>query len=438
MLDTVVLTLARPWFEIVEPERFSPSANVLLLPHYSVRSRGKFACVLNSTKADRQTGRYWPRLALIRQRISSEWALRSGSSFPRLNSCSATTSMNSNVRFRYILAALHQALTSMGIQLSREALRRAPISAIHYSKNIPLTDYSTCSMAISDLQRIDLTKRLDLSRTDYRNEGHAIRYHANSFEVIFYDKLKDLAQGLYSEKRGLEQDYVVQEEIFRGLASLPKEVQILRMEVRLGTRRKIKSVLRCIGIDTDPTFKALFDASIAKSVLAHFWSPIRAQLPLIGAARSNRPEEILATLGTAGNGKAAPGKISATAWLHGARWLGWSSSCRGRIEPLLQPSLMATLQTRIEDAFLGQSCRLHGVEPSGRSIGPVRTSAVEDLSSLGYRKKRGPRRRLIKKNALHATPRLLFPPPDHLGGGGTTGFRPVAVNGAGRNEPASG
>ena len=47
MLDTVVLTLARPWFEIIEPERFSPSANVLLLPHYSVRSRGWFACVLN-------------------------------------------------------------------------------------------------------------------------------------------------------------------------------------------------------------------------------------------------------------------------------------------------------------------------------------------------------------------------------------------------------
>ena len=310
MLDTVVLTLARPWFEIIEPERFSPSANVLLLPHYSVRSRGKFACVLNPTKADRQTGRYWPRLALIRQRISSEWALalRIEFSAPKLVFANNFDELQT-CDFARVLAALHQALTSMGIQLSREALRRAPISAIHYSKNIPLTDYSTCSMAISDLQRIDLTKRLDLSRTDYRNEGHAIRYHANSFEVIFYDKLKDLAQALYSEKRGLEQDYVVQEEIFRGLASLPKEVQILRMEVRLGTRRKIKSVLRCIGIDTDPTFEALFDASIAKSVLAHFWSPIRAQLPLIGAARSNRPEEILATLGTAGNGKVTPGKI---------------------------------------------------------------------------------------------------------------------------------
>ena len=310
MLDTVVLTLARPWFEIIEPERFSPSANVLLLPRYSVRSRGKFACVLNPTKTDRQTGRYWPRLALIRQRISSDWALalRIEFSAPKLVFANNFDELQT-CDFARVLAALHQALTSMGIQLSREALRRAPISAIHYSKNIPLTDYSTCSMAISDLQRIDLTKRLDLSRTDYRNEGHAIRYHANSFEVIFYDKLKDLEQALHSEKRGLEQDYVVQEEIFRGLASLPKEVQILRMEVRLGTRRKIKSVLRCIGIDTDPTFKALFDASIAKSVLAHFWSPIRAQLPLIGAARSNRPEEILATLGTAGNGKVTPGKI---------------------------------------------------------------------------------------------------------------------------------
>jgi hypothetical protein len=308
MLDTVVLTLARPWFEIIEPERFSPSANVLLLPRYSVRSRGKFACVLNPTKTDRQTGRYWPRLALIRQRISSDWALalRIEFSAPKLVFANNFDELQT-CDFARVLSALHQALTSMGIQLSREALRSASISAIHYSKNIPLTDYSTCSMAISDLQRIDLTKRLDLSRTDYRNEGHAIRYHANSFEVIFYDKLKDLEQALHSEKRGLEKDYVVQEEIFRGLASLPKEVQILRMEVRLGTRRKIKSVLRCIGIDTDPTFNALFDASIAKSVLDHFWSPIRAQLPLVGAARSNRPEEMLAIL--AGNRKVTPGKI---------------------------------------------------------------------------------------------------------------------------------
>jgi hypothetical protein len=310
MLDTVVLTLARPWFEIIEPERFSPSANVLLLPQYSVRSRGRFSCVLNPTKADRQTGRYWPRLALIRQKISSDWglALRIEFSAPKLVFANNFDELQT-CDFARVIEALHEALTSMGIHLSREALRRAPISAIHYSKNIPLTDYSTCSMAISDLQRIDLTKRLDLSRTDYRNEGHAIRYHANGFEVIFYDKLKDLEQALYSEKRGLEQDYVVQEQMSRRLASLAKEAQILRMEVRLGTRRKIKSVLKCIGVDTESTFEALFDARIAKSVLVQFWSPIQAQLPLIGGASLHRPEEIIAKLAIVGSGKVTPGKL---------------------------------------------------------------------------------------------------------------------------------
>src|SRR6516165_10206486 len=63
MLDTVVLTLAQSQFEIIEPERFSPSANVLLLP--SVGSRGKFTCVQNPTKADLQIGRYLPRLTLV-------------------------------------------------------------------------------------------------------------------------------------------------------------------------------------------------------------------------------------------------------------------------------------------------------------------------------------------------------------------------------------
>jgi hypothetical protein len=39
-------------------------------------------------------------------------------------------------------------------------------------------------MVMSELDLIDLTTRLDLSRTDYRNKGHAIRYHANSFAAL--------------------------------------------------------------------------------------------------------------------------------------------------------------------------------------------------------------------------------------------------------------
>jgi len=79
-------------------------------------------------------------------------------------------------------------------------------------------------MVMSELDRIDLTRRLDLSHTDYRNGGQAIRYHANSFEVTFYDKLKDLEKARYTEKRGMERDYGAQLDTFRREA-LPKELE---------------------------------------------------------------------------------------------------------------------------------------------------------------------------------------------------------------------
>jgi hypothetical protein len=159
-----------------------------------------------------------------------------------------------------------------------------------------------------ELEGIDLTKRLDLSRTDYRNEGHAIRYHANSYEVTFYDKLKDLEKARYSEKRGIERNYGAQLGMFRGPTSLPKELEVLRMEVRLGTRAKIMSVLKSIEEDAEPTFNAMFDGGIAKAVLMHFWAHVRARLPLMDKANT-RPEDMLSDLVAASGGKAKPGKL---------------------------------------------------------------------------------------------------------------------------------
>jgi hypothetical protein len=76
MLDTVVLTLDSQQFEVLQPERFSPSAKGLLLPpYYPLGSRGHFTCVQNPTKADLQAGRYLPRLTLAKRKSSAGFAL---------------------------------------------------------------------------------------------------------------------------------------------------------------------------------------------------------------------------------------------------------------------------------------------------------------------------------------------------------------------------
>ncbi len=59
-------------------------------------------------------------------------------------------------------------------------------------------------MLISELSKLNLNSRLDLTKTDYRNDGHAIVYHGNSFEIKIYDKIKDLEQKKYGEKEILK------------------------------------------------------------------------------------------------------------------------------------------------------------------------------------------------------------------------------------------
>lgn len=312
MLDTIALTLDQAEFIIREPKRFSPSAEGLIAPpYYSLGSHGMFSCYLNPTKDDYKNGRYAPRLTLTKRkaRIAGfAMTLRIEFSAPKLIFGNNFDELRSQ-DFERVLAAVLRCLTDAGISVTEDALRAAKVSAIHYSKNMAFTDYTNCSMVMSELDQIDLSQRLDLSHTDYRNEGHAIRYHANSFEVTFYDKMKDLEKARFSEKRAIERDNALQIDIFADRARFPKALEVLRMEVRLGNRTKIKSVISQVHADVEPTFAALFDGSIAKAVLMHFWANVRKQLPMINLAKNRRPEDVLGDLAVAANGSARPGKL---------------------------------------------------------------------------------------------------------------------------------
>lgn len=311
MLDTIALTLDRHQFEIRDPGRFSPSARGLLAPpYYPLGARGNFFCVQNPTKGDLAAGRYTPRLTLAKrkQRAGFALTLRAEFSAPKLvfgNNFDELTSRD----LERVLEALHRSLEEMGVQVESDTLRGARVSAIHYSKNMAFTDHTTCSMVMSELDLIDLDQRLDLSHTDYRNEGHAIRYHANSFEVTFYDKLKDLEKARISEKRAVERDYGSQFHLFSDRRSFPKGLEVLRMEVRLGNRAKIMNVIKQIEPGTETTFAALFNGWIAKGVLMQFWKQVRRQMPLMERIKVQRPENLLASLAAAGKGRARPGLL---------------------------------------------------------------------------------------------------------------------------------
>ena len=203
------------------------------------------------------------------------------------------------------------------------------------------------------------------------------------------------------------------ERCLRLLASLPKELEVLRMEVRLGTRRKIKSVLKRAGMDMQPTFETMFDAGIARAVLGHFWNDIRTQLPLIGAA-SERPEKILDALATGRGGKMRPGML---------------------LQQLGAMLLVGSIGVRGAGAALSRHCSPRSWQRYKRVLKDLPLAACNGAS--GLKQVDVALARFDQKPCTTRAP-IQIPRSHHLGGGGGRRARPVAVNGAGRNEPASG
>jgi hypothetical protein len=108
--------------------------------------------------------------------------------------------------FIVLLNKLTDSLRSMGVLTTSEILKQAPVSVVHYSKNIALTDGSTPYHYINKIKEANVKLSLDINQTDYRNEGHSFKWHCNSYEVVFYDKIKDLEKAKLSSKRSLEKD----------------------------------------------------------------------------------------------------------------------------------------------------------------------------------------------------------------------------------------
>lgn len=279
MIDTVVMILERHEFKIIRPELFQPNCSALFDERaVSFRGRPLVKFYQNPTKLNIQNNVYMPRLTLERRpmRVRPRISLKVEFSAPKMlfnNNFDELVDEN----FHELLRMLKDKLFAMGVLVSSQSLKDAQLSGIHFSKNIPLTDFSSCSMVLDEIAQSDAFSRLDLNTTNYRNLGHALKYHANSFEVIFYDKLKDLQQAKISEKRSIEKENYVQMDIF-DLIQVNKPFDVLRLEVRLNQRKKIKAMLRKLKITESVRFCDLYNEDFAQLVLKDFWEVISKDL----------------------------------------------------------------------------------------------------------------------------------------------------------------
>jgi hypothetical protein len=272
MIDTIKFTLDRRMFWPVDGSKFQKGITNL--------GHGYGVLVQNPSKREMTCGIYKPRLTLANRFNTTgnhELTLSVELSLPKLVYGNNFDELQDS-DFDRLVDLLKSALDSMGIKVFRDLLAKAPVSAIHYSKNIPLTDGSTTNYIISKLKEAGLSAALDTNQTDYKN-GCGFKWHCNTYEIGFYDKIKDLETAKkWGDKRAVESQNAIQLSLFDAL-QCRKTFEVLRMEVRLGCRTKITSLFTKLGIGRELIFKDLFDSATSKTVLRSYLEEIEAHRP---------------------------------------------------------------------------------------------------------------------------------------------------------------
>lgn len=276
MLDTIAINLQRNEFTIRHPERFTPHAGALANPLFG---GGIVKFIYNPTKKEKAQG-YLPRLTLFKKpygpHSESVW-LKIEFSAPKLIFGNNFEELRGIENFENVIAILLESLNRMGLETTCETLIKARVTAIHYSKNIMLDRDTPCHLLIQTLGKADMNGRLDISQSVFRNGGQMAKYHASTYEISLYDKVKDLEQvRKFGSRRGMETDYDCQIDLFKGQI----KPEVLRFEVRL-TSKKLKSLLGTLGIKRDMTLKNLFCANLSRAVLLHYWDTITNGLYLM-------------------------------------------------------------------------------------------------------------------------------------------------------------
>lgn len=294
MIDTIALTLTKDQFQIIDPESFTPSAEWAT----SNKSQRGMQSRQNPIKAELNKGIYKPRLILahrINEFKKRDIMLKIELSLPKLMFGNNFNELRFK-DFDALAKKLVTTLKTMGVITTQETICQASVSAIHYSKNICLTDGSTPHSYITKIRQANIRLSLDTNQTEYRNEGHSFKWHANYYEVAFYDKIRDLEKAKISDKRAVEKDNELQMSIFHQLQKRRTMFEVLRMEVRLNRRAKMKSLFKKLNIKADLTFKKLFKPAISKKVLLHYIDEIESKRPKLLDYRATNAKTLFVDL----------------------------------------------------------------------------------------------------------------------------------------------
>lgn len=289
MLDTIILMVEQGNYDILDYRKFGMTEIEFFEKPMTFKKY-----VNNPTAKDKLKGIYKPRLTLIKRidKKGLERLLKIEFSAPKLIFGNNLDELNEK-DFDTVVEILQQRLLDMGVFTNKELIKEANVSAFHPSKNIKLTAGYTATLAIKELSKINLTRKLDLNKTSFRNEGHSLQYYANSHSFVIYDKIADLRK---PKKRSVDKNQPRKQLLlFEHIKRSRRPLEILKMEVRLSKKKKMNSVLRRIGYPENPSFQDIFRKNLSKKILQLYWE-MMVQDNLFLFVRDNNPQRLFGLL----------------------------------------------------------------------------------------------------------------------------------------------
>ena len=260
MLDTVILQIPINYSAIIDHSQFTPSTKSIVNNPASF-----FKYTNNPTKTDRESGVYKPRLTIIKR--GNRIYLKTEFSVPKLLFGNNLDEVEES-DFEEVVSRLRKVIEQKGVRLWTHEIEKAEALRFDPSKNIPLSKRYTSSFAIKELSKINLNQKLDLERVSFRNDGESIQLYANRHSLVLYDKINDLNK---PAKRAIDKDQTKQQFSLFDYVQRKRQIELLRFEVRLSYRVKLREVLEKVGFADNPIFKNIFKKDLCQKIAKLYW-----------------------------------------------------------------------------------------------------------------------------------------------------------------------
>ena len=281
MIDTVVLSIPVDKYKITDPRRFTPYYSPF--NQYDTDERVRFLQEHRGIRRYRQNplasyrdqGIVYPNLRIDERMRGMVYScdLKVSFSCPKLLwSHSFEEAMDSH--FLILVDTLHSRLQEMGVFVAKEDIKTAKIHTLHYCANISFPSEEDARMFLNRLSKISLQAWFENNTKTYSNDGQAVRFHTDIFEIVFYLKYYDV---LEKGNRRMDRKTTLQEkETAKRLLKAGKIPPVIRLEIRFNGTRSIRTHLKT-ALDIDKqywTFQEVFDGLQSRKTQKYYWDQI--------------------------------------------------------------------------------------------------------------------------------------------------------------------